>query len=373
MSNYLITLTPVDKFFFGGDMTFNVHGDTAHNEKFGTYIIASAMFPQQTSLLGMLRFLLLSSDKSLFDGQSIIPGKSAQVTGLIGPSSFAVKNGGMDDSCFGKIQKLHRCFVRCKDSKGSVHNLDFLGFDDDVCGESEFKYKGCKGKVNGVEVTLPAIDSYDSKKGYRKFLSDDSIKKELSDVFVQDRRIGIQRNIDTGKTDDSSLFKQISYRFNNADGCTYCFAFYLEAGCEMTPYDKRIVSVGADNSQFVLGVENVETVPQSKNTGAPHKLVLQSPAYLSREEIGLASFAFTEVIPFRFLKTDVADTENYSVLPRYKDDKGASKMKSPTRSERYELYAPGSVFYFEDATNYNAFVAALEAYEGFRQIGYNEY
>jgi hypothetical protein len=48
-------------------------------------------------------------------------------------------------------------------------------------------------------------------------------------------------------------------------------------------------------------------------------------------------------------------------------------MKSPSRSERYELYAPGSVFYFENRTDYDDFVKALEAYKGFRQIGYNEY
>lgn len=362
MSNYLITLTPVDKFFFGGDMTFNVHGDAKHNEKFGTYIIQSAMFPQQTSLLGMLRFLLLRSDKSLFDGQSIIPGTSADVADLIGPTSFAVKNGGKDDSCFGKIQKLHRCFVRCKDSD-SVHNLDFLGFDHDVCGDAE---AGNVGYVNGRKVVLPAIGGYN----YKKVISDGTLTKALDEVFVEDKRIGIQRDIVTGKTNDSSLFKQISYRFNNAAGCTYCFAFYLEAEADMLQFTGEIVSVGADNSQFIIGVEQVAEIPSGNKAGAPHKLVLQSPAYLSREEIGLTSFAFTEVIPFRFLKTDVVDTENYSVLPRYK---GASKMKSPTRSERYELYAPGSVFYFENAANYSAFVAALEAYKGFRQIGYNEY
>ena len=172
MSNYLITLTPVDKFFFGGDMTFNVHGDADHNEKFGTYIIRSAMFPQQTSLLGMLRFLLLRSDKSLFDGQSIIPGTSAKVTDLIGPSSFTVKAGGKNDSCFGKILKLHRCFVRCKDSD-SVHNLDFLGFDHDVCGDAE---AGNVGYVNGRRVILPAIGGYNPKNGYKKVIRKRSMK-----------------------------------------------------------------------------------------------------------------------------------------------------------------------------------------------------
>ena len=64
MSNYLITLTPTGRFFFGGDMTFKVgrKDKNEFNEQFSSYIIKSAMFPQQTSLLGMLRFLILSND-----------------------------------------------------------------------------------------------------------------------------------------------------------------------------------------------------------------------------------------------------------------------------------------------------------------------
>lgn len=325
------------------------------------------MFPQQTSLLGMLRFLLLRSDKSLFDGQSIIPEMSANVTALIGPSSFTVKAGGKNDSCFGKILKLHRCFVRCEKKDGVVHNLDFLGFDHDICDENQ---GAVCGYINGRQVMIPSLGGYDPKKGYRKVLSDGHVEKELKDVFAEDRRIGIQRDIDTGKTNDSSLFKQISYRFRNTEECKYRFAFYLEAEADMLGYSGEIVSVGADNSQFVIGVAEVADIPECKKAGAPHKIVLQSPAYIDREVTERASFAFTEVIPFRFLKTDVVDTENYSVLPRYK---GANKMKSPSRSERYELYAPGSVFYFENQTDYDDFVKALEAYKGFRQIGYNEY
>ena len=61
MSKYQITLTPIDKCCFGGDMTFMVGNkeDDEFNEKFSSYIIRSSLFPQQTSLLGMLRFFVL--------------------------------------------------------------------------------------------------------------------------------------------------------------------------------------------------------------------------------------------------------------------------------------------------------------------------
>ena len=65
---YLVTLKPIDKFFFGGDMTFAIpEGNKERkeaNRSFSSYIIRSMPFPQQTSLLGMLRFLLLRKRSS---------------------------------------------------------------------------------------------------------------------------------------------------------------------------------------------------------------------------------------------------------------------------------------------------------------------
>ena len=51
MYTYLIKLTPLDKFFFGQKKTF---GDDNAN-----YFVYSSHFPQQTTLLGLLRYQLL--------------------------------------------------------------------------------------------------------------------------------------------------------------------------------------------------------------------------------------------------------------------------------------------------------------------------
>ena len=69
-NKYKIELTPVDKFFFGGDMTFQVgNAKSDFNERFSSYIIKSSYYPQQTSLLGMLRFLILRNA-----GSEVFPG-----------------------------------------------------------------------------------------------------------------------------------------------------------------------------------------------------------------------------------------------------------------------------------------------------------
>ena len=71
MSKYIVSLTPLGKYFFGGDMTFKVSDKNDYNERYSSYVIQSGQFPQQTSLLGMMRFLLLSNKpKNYFYGKS---------------------------------------------------------------------------------------------------------------------------------------------------------------------------------------------------------------------------------------------------------------------------------------------------------------
>ena len=76
----------------------------------------------------------------------------------------------------------------------------------------------------------------------------------------------------------------------------------------------------------------------------------------------LAKFAITNLIPFRFLESTL-NAKSYSILNK---DVSRSKVK-------YELYAPGSIFYFEDDKTKNDFIKILEFKKEFRQIGYNEY
>lgn len=351
MSKYLITLRPIDKFFFGGDMTFPVKGDAKHNDKYASYIIESAYFPQQTSLLGMMRFLLLRNDSSSFVGNRIVDtGKAAK---LIGESSFCVGRTGS----FGKINSIGHCFIRDGKTGNDYH---FAPYDVDY----KAKLTDCNCVVNGRTVKLPELHGFVYKDWYRHYLICGNDKKKLSDFFKEDRRIGIDRNVNTGRTEDSSLYKQISYRFAEE---SYMFAFYAEVddSIDLVNYKGQIVSVGADSSQFAIGIEKVtveDTIDSACYSAGPCKVTLLSPARLLREQLKNVSYCMSEVVPFRFIKTSVEKTGSYNVFnENYK------------RSERYELYASGSVFYFSDGTYADDFKKALESHKDFRQIGYNEY
>lgn len=343
MSRYIITLKPVDKFFFGGDMTFSVGNSPRdkYNREYSSYIIESAYFPQQTSLLGMMRFLLLRNDADCFDGVRITD--TAKATELIGEGGFG------QGRRYGRIKSLGHCFIRDSKENKDYH---FAPYDSDYAVHAT--EDTCL--VNGRKVSLHKMEGFSSKVWYKKYLECGSEKKELSSFFVQDRRIGINRDIKTGKTEDAALFKQVGYRFS--DSC-YAFAFNVETDVDILPYNGQMVSLGADNSQFVIGIDNA---PMDVNDGCgAFKVTLLSPARLLSKDMDKVAFCMTEVMPFRYLRSTVY-TKSYNIL-----------HGQLSRSERIEMYAPGSVFYFSSKVDAEAFRNALNSYEDFRRIGYNEY
>lgn len=377
---FLITLKPIDKFFFGGDMTFTISNkkEEQANERFSSYIIRSSYFPQQTSLLGMLRFLLLSNSDFFADGKIKDEAKD-DVINLIGPKSFVVSS---ENGTFGQIEELGACFLIDKNSEDNVW-YSFAPFDYDPSSPEEKKsesevsdtntIKLLGSGVNGKEFTLPKLNWYKAKEGYKpRLLGSNNKYISISDIFVEDRRIGIARDIKSGKTDNSGLFKQISYRFKNYNDdkdngfkkiADWHFAFYVTVAddCKIETYSGNIVSVGGDNSQFEFRCEKCEDKRIPTVCEDVKKVVLQSPTYIKRGDLKEVTFFMSQVIPFRFMQTKVATTTDYTLKAGYQ------------RSCKYELYAPGSVFYFKKEEDAKKFKKALKSYQAFRQIGYNEF
>ena len=210
MSKYQITLTPVDKFFFGGDMTFQVgkNEDDKFNSQFKSYIIQSSMFPQQTSLLGMLRFLILrNAGKDVFNGGKIVD--KAKAKELIGDRSFMVNN----NNDFRTIKNLGHIRI-CRTANGQTSYLEFAPLFNEMSFENS-----SIGSYNLHDICIPSLTKkeYDAKKGIDIMLTDGAKQYKPDDIFVKDRRVGINRDIKTGIVDDGALFKQISYRFNNKE------------------------------------------------------------------------------------------------------------------------------------------------------------
>lgn len=222
--------------------------------------------------------------------------------------------------------------------------------------------------INAKQVRIPDIFKIDEKDCH-PFIGKDSLdnyyvsldgeKLNESKIFKEDTRIGINKSY-TGKTESEAFYKQVSYRLEE----NFCFAFEVEVvdSIDLTAYNKQVVKLGADDSSFVFEAERIEKVdyPVSKED---LRVVLLSDTYLPDISKCNLLFAITDVRPFRFLSmANSTNAQDYNV--RYKSSRSA---------ERYDLYQAGSVFYFENKSDKEAFCKLIDSYKRFKQIGYNQY
>lgn len=359
---YFVKLTPTGKFFFGGDMRFGIDGKDG---EFSSYIIESSVMPQQTSLLGMMRFLLLSNNNDLFDSENNCIRQGVSVDDLIGKSSFSV-NDGKSENAFGKILSLGPCCVY-KDGKRYFRtpiDNDFLSINWD---------NAVKATINGKKVHLPELKVMDKDKNKEddytgKYIFSSSFmeyhSREMIDeekIFKKDPRIGIDKEYE-GKSKKNAFYKQISYRLENG----FCFAFDVEVddNVDLTEYNGQLVNLGADSSVFIFNAEEYNSVENADKNGLD--VVLLSDAYISDEMIKdiQIRYSINQTRPFRFISTNNNSDASYYRI----NGKNAAK-----RSERFELYQAGSVFYFENEEQKNKFCDALKNRKDFNQIGYNKY
>lgn len=374
MSKYLVKLTPLGKFFFGGDMTFKSNREEEKDdERYSSYIIHSFTMPQQTSLLGMLRFLLLSNDDGVFDSKEnhIKEGDNvkSKVESLIGKWSFSVPEKHTEND-FGQIVKLGPCFLYEKKNQKAYFKA---GMDKEL--QLDFD-KARKAYINYVEVEIPEISvkerigeegkepRYSGKDYLETFyaLADGSCAIKESELFKKDIRIGIDKDYE-GKVKNAAFYKQISYRLKEG----FCFALEVKMkdGTELMNYNGSLVKLGADASCFMLEIEKQHTeLVYPKNEDEQHRVVLVSDSYLSEEiKDKKIRYAITQIRPFRFLSTsNKTNAKDYNV-----------RFRTFRSKKRYDLYQAGSVFYFKDKNDRDAFCKFLDGFQDFTQIGYNKY
>lgn len=363
MNSYLIRLTPLGKYFFGGDMTFQVGSNERdnYNETYSSYIISSNKYPQQTSLLGMMRYLILTKCPDVFSIKECKIIDKEGATRLIGKESFKVNYPKHNSNSFGVIDSISACFLMKGDDI-------YLPAPKDYDMNPDFKSQTGICTYNGRNIHVPSLPQYNTKEEHKKmYINIKTQNKTYEDnIFKEDVRIGINKNY-SGKSDNNSFFKQISFRLER----DYCFAFIIRTSFDLSGCHSEIVSLGGDNSVFSLNaikIEKEETITERLNYDIipvdkslkKHKVILLSDSFIPQSGLKGSCFQLTETIPFRFLETNI-DTKDYNILSR-----------ETKRSSQYRLYEKGSVFYFDTESDANNFIKMAESINDFKQIGYNK-
>lgn len=382
MSNYKISLQPLGPYFFGGENTFGEDGTA--------YFVQSKYLPQQTALLGLLRYELLAQNNLLgrFDKKIWAD--------LIGEASFQYPSDTIQN--FGAIKKMSSLFLSCgthhylpqaadwaHDEHKQVHPLQ-ISYHNDATARSY-----TNARKNLIQATVNE-KPYDAKHRLKQlwvradgrqlcqwehekdYEGDKNIENGF---FAPHKQVGIHRKLDRTDRDRDDFYKQVFYRLRQP--C--CFTFFAEidlpASCKL---ESRNLHFGGERSFFSMSVkkdsnENFNQIftPATFTTGHPrslHALVLTSDAYAPPDILAHADFAITEAVAFRNITTAQVANGNYASIGRTPGSNAPMKKVD----ELTFLLERGSIFYYSTENQKTELIKSLNTNtDAFKKIGYNQY
>ena len=348
---YKLKLTPVGNYFFGTEKTFG-EGSGAN------YSAKSSHFPQQTTLLGMLRYEMLKQNKQIPINNKLVAKE------LIGANSF---NSRLVQS-YGQIERLSPLFLQTDDEVFFISPRNKQVFYEDVsekhifqnlnfklCPEKAFSFTlNQDNKVEAVERMKPVLQDFDLKTFYEDYFMSFGLTKKLlmKEVFTEHSQIGITKSYDSG-TKNKAFFKKTSYNLKKG----LSFACWIELNDEIN-WSNELVFMGAERSTFLLEVGQPETQWYDEKFDLAKKegnaIVLLSDAYVGSQIYKECDFALTSLVDFRNFESNLSS--NFGKL-------------LPKTNLKMNLIKKGSVFYANDLGN------LTEALNNniFQRIGYNAY
>jgi CRISPR-associated protein Cmr3 len=391
MATYLIKLYPIDRFFFGSDVTF---GEDNENKN---YFVRSVYFPQQTTLLGMLRYYLLKQNDLLSDSGRVINQHSADQ--LIGAEGFNAKNPGS----FGIIKSLSPAFITGPDGEYFVQSREYgLNWkEDEITGDKQreltsFKLRELRGRntFSSAIYYLEGLNSkteipdllVNSRSGRIRFFDfqRERIHDPMNGIFVPNEQIGIRKpckqgNPGDGKAKDEDedegnekgFYKQVGYSMKPG----YGFACYAEMDISGHKIDNGLVKMGADQSWFRIECElqkfSVGNAMEHLTNHLYHgvndrsaKIVLLSDTCLDRDPYNKYVLASAATVAFRYLETN-----SQSKSPVFSFSRAGLTLR---KTEQFRtLLKRGSVLYLSDGTKKQDLLKEILENKAFYQIGYN--
>ena len=252
---YLITLEPLEAYFFGGDRTFGSDN----------YIAYSRCFPQQSAVLGMIRKEILVKEGVLQNNKIVNEDKKNI---LIGKDNFSMDKNEKD---YGMVHSISEVFLYNDEAYYLIKDF--------------FEYK-----IEFNPVMLKKDNKlFNVKDGINEILWSNSKKENLNNVFEKIMQVGNSK-----KKKEDAFYKKFSYKLKK-----FKFAFEVETIYEMEKLNGNIVNLGAERSKFKLNVVK----DYKKEINFPKKnfkyLILLSDAYIQKDT---SQFAITDEISFAYKK-----------------------------------------------------------------------
>lgn len=346
--NYKITLEPLDWFFFGGEITYG-------GSDLANYYAESRMFPQESSLLGMLRYELLKAKGLLYADES----SKKLVVEEIGELGFDEK---AKNAPIGKIIRISPVMLQYRDVV-----YYHAPFDDGVrLNFISEKEEDVKVYINGTKNVLPTVDKnnlellYQSKDKWLPLIRSNNVPIYAKTAFIEKMKIGItKRNVDRDDENKDGLFKGKLYKLQKG----YKFAFYVQLDAELP--ETSLVNLGAERSIFRLEAQQITNDDfwdhlWNDVSIKENQILLLSEAFVPEDIKNYCNFIWSDTISFRCIKRKWKSSCNYASLDKVEE-----------RTSRYNLLRRGSVIYYNKENEFEIKKRLDNLY--LQRFGYNVY
>ncbi len=327
---YLITLKPLEPYFFGSNLTFGKLGDKDN----GSYIAKSNYFPQQSTFLGLFRKIIIEEVK---DYEKAIK--------LVGGSKFFIKSRDDEKLNFGAIKEISNLFIK-KDKEFYIPLRDIFSFKIEKDEEYLIKEYKTKGKNRKLE---PYKSKNEKNIKLFNFILDKSF--DLKEAFKEVEMVGNSK-----KEKDNAFFKKIAIDMCECFSFAYIVEFNNRYEFELEKLDNKIVNFGGDRSKFLLNIkkdfelEDFTYALKKKLDEITDKeyIYLLSDSYININIKKHCDFAITKEKPFRYLSK--------------------SKKNRYLKSKQFYFYEGGGFF-----LDYDKKLEESLNKSYLQQIGYNKF
>lgn len=342
---YLVRLTPIDAYFFGGEVTF---GDNLATQN---YRVRSNYLPQQSAVLGLMRYEILRQKGCLFENKP----KKEDVEKLVGSKGFDPTQPQIQSqTSYGIIQRISPLFIENRSEKRFYTPLP-LDYNINVSFDGTIN-----ALYNGKEKPLPKIETetIEKKEAFKSKTYDNYLfwcspgiseanadspfeKVRVDEIFKETEQVGIQK-----QGGDDAFFKQTLIRLDDK----YNFAFTVEVS-EDLDLEKcpAIVPWGGNQSRFKIEIEKIDDgfdfCTYFKQLKRENRLLLLGDAFIPDDTRNGIDFIWGNCIDNRYIVREVKDGRSWG---------------KPPKSKLFQLQSRGSVIYQKDITTLSALKEKIE-------------
>lgn len=372
-TQYRVDMFPLEPYTFGTEQGSKFEEGTETGKE--SYIIASGCLPEQTTVLGTLRYLVLREKNLLKADFCYSEEERKKVEEAIGESSFSFLKKEAQN--FGVIQKLSPLFLtkHCGEGKepeiyikNPFHNKGNAGRFEPM-KLTEETLETSYGKIHLPRVMMDENDirpEYNAKEGYaRGYLCLSEDRKATPDDLFSMRLL--QGNRVKHKNAGEGFFKREAVVLKKG----FAFSVFLEMAEDLFPMEKnapaqRIAFMGRKKSVFRFRFTKMES---------PCSLEEMVKSFFRKEEncgesAGCWQYALSDwYLDQPLCYNDFAITAGKSMRTLhtniYKDSYVGKREKS---KHQFYLVESGSVFYGEEK---NLKLKEQLENENAKKIGYN--